>query len=29
MKLNYIFYMEVDGATNKISKIETGERKVI
>lgn len=24
-----ILYMEVDGATNKISKIETGERKVI
>lgn len=29
MKLTYIFYMEVDGATNKISKIESSERKVI
>lgn len=29
MKLTDILYMEVDGATNKISKIEAGERKVI
>ena len=27
--VTYILYMEVDGATNKISKIETGGRKVI
>lgn len=29
MKLTDIFYMEVDRDTNKISKIEVGERKVI